>query len=81
MYFEYIHIKNSDQVLLPYHILFIGKYQYDTAKHERIINYCLQESSQILGPSQNKIKATMRTYDNLQNLKLCFGFSDSLSIQ
>jgi hypothetical protein len=23
----------------------------------------------------------MRTYDNLQNLKLCFGFSDSLSIQ
>jgi hypothetical protein len=34
--------------LLPHHILFIGKYQYDTVKHQRIIDYCLQQNCSIL---------------------------------
>jgi hypothetical protein len=63
--FKYIYIKNSEQVWLPYHILFIGKHQYDTVKHERIINYCLQESCQILASSQRKLKTTLSIYDNL----------------
>ena len=35
-------------MLLTHHILFIGKYQYDTVKHQRIINYCLQQRHLIL---------------------------------
>jgi hypothetical protein len=32
----------------PHHILFIGKYQYDTVKHKGIIDYCLQQRYLIL---------------------------------